>query len=262
MARQALDLKVVEGVARVALDRAEAGNPFDGTFCAELRDVANEIASDAAVRAVLLEARGRFFSVGGDLNAFARNVEQLPARILEWTSAIHMGLARLARLDAPLVAAVHGTAMGGAVALVAQCDVVYCARSAKLGSAFSQIGYSCDSGASSALAARMGLARARRYVLLAETLGAEQAAEAGLVDFVVDDDKVAAEAEQAALRLARGPTRAYGEIRRLFARSLAQPFEAQLEDEARALARVAASEDAREGIRSFVEKRKPSFRGR
>jgi 2-(1,2-epoxy-1,2-dihydrophenyl)acetyl-CoA isomerase len=262
MSRQAVELKVVEGLARVVLSRPEVGNPIDGAFCGELRDVANELAGDPGVRAVLLEARGKFFSVGGDLNAFAANLDRLPDRIREWTAAIHLGVARLARLDAPLVAAVHGTVMGGAVALAALCDVVYCARSAKLGSAFTQIGYSCDGGTSAALAARMGPARARRFVLLAEMLTAEQAAAAGLVDFVVDDDKVAAEAEQTALRLARGPTRAYGEVRRLFARSLAQPFEAQLEDEAQALARVAGTEDAREGIRSFVEKRKPAFHGR
>ena len=262
MSRQAIELKVVDGLARVVLNRPDVGNPIDGSFCGELRDVANELAGDPGVRAVLLEARGRFFSVGGDLNAFAASLERLPDRIREWTAMAHVAVARLARLDAPLVAAVHGTAMGGGVALAALADLVYCARSAKLGSAFAQIGYSCDCGTSSALAARMGPARARRFVLLAETLTAEQAAAAGLVDFVVDDDRVLAEAEQAAQRLSRGPTRAYGEVRRLFARALAQPFEAQLEDEAQALARVAATEDAREGVRSFVEKRKPSFRGR
>lgn len=261
MTREALDLKIADGVARVVLNRPDAGNPFDGAFCAELRDITTEIAGDPAVRAVLIEARGKFFSVGGDLNAFSRHLERLPEKILEWTSTIHVALARLARMDAPLVAAVQGTAMGGGVALLAQCDLVYCARSAKLGSAFTGIGYSCDSGTSAGLAARMGIARARRFVLLAEVLGAEQAAQAGLVDHVVDDHQVLAEAEQAALRLARGPTRAYGEIRRLFARSLAQPLEAQLEDEAQALARVARTEDAREGIRAFGEKRKPTFRG-
>jgi 2-(1,2-epoxy-1,2-dihydrophenyl)acetyl-CoA isomerase len=261
MPRDALDLRLVDGVAHVVLSRPDTGNPFDGDFCAELRDVANELAGDPAVRAVLIEARGKFFSVGGDIGAFAKHLDDLPHRIREWTAALHMGIARLARLNAPLVAAVHGMAMGGAVALVSHCDLVYCARSAKLGSAFTQIGFSCDTGATHALAARMGLARARRFMLLAEVLTAEQAAEAGLVDVVVDDDRVAIEAEQAALRLARGPTRAYGEIRRLFARSLAQPLEAQLEDEAQGLARVAGSEDASEGIRAFLEKRKPAFRG-
>lgn len=262
MPGDALDLKIVDGVAHVVLSRADTGNPFDGVFCAELRDVANQIAGDPAARAVLFSARGRFFSVGGDIGAFAEHLDDLPDRIREWTSELHMGIARLARLDAPLVAAVHGTAMGGAVALVAHCDLVYCARSAKLGSAFAQIGYSCDTGATVALAARMGLARARRFMLLAEVLTAEQAADAGLVDVVVDDDRVAMEAEQAALRLAHGPTRAYGEIRRLFSRSLAQPLEAQLEDEAQGLARVARSEDAAEGIRAFLERRKPAFCGR
>lgn len=262
MARDALDLKIVDGIARIVLSRPDKGNPLDGVFCAELRDVANQIAGDPTVRAVLIEARGKFFSVGGDIASFVAHQDDLPHRIREWTSSLHMGIARLARLDAPLVAAVHGTAMGGAVALVAHCDLVYCARSARLGAAFAQIGYSCDTGSTPALAARMGLARARRFMLLAEMLTADQAAQAGLVDFVVDDEQVDVEAAQAASRLARGPTRAYGEIRRLFARSLAQPLEAQLEDEAQGLARVAGTEDAREGIRAFVEKRRPTFHGR
>ena len=146
--------------------------------------------------------------------------------------------------------------------MIAGCDLVYCARSARLGSAYSQIGYSCDAGGSFALASRMGIARARRFVLLAEMLSAEEAAQTGLVDFVVDDNVLMAEAEKAAVRLANGPTRAYGEIRRLFIKSLGQPFEAQLEDEAQALSRAAGTEDAREGITAFVEKRKPQFRGK
>jgi len=159
------------------------------------------------------------------------------------------------------VAAVHGTAMGGAVAMVSNCDVVYAGRSAKFGAAYAQIGYSCDAGSSTGLASRMGLARARRFMLLSEMLTAEEAGQAGLVDFVVDDAALQAEAEKAAIKLSRGPTRAYGEIRRVVSRALGQPFETQLEEEAQGLARMAGTADAREGITAFVEKRKPNFKG-
>jgi 2-(1,2-epoxy-1,2-dihydrophenyl)acetyl-CoA isomerase len=108
----------------------------------------------------------------------------------------------------------------------------------------------------------MGVARARRFLLLAEMLDSATAAGLGLVDHLVDDEVLLAEAEKAAEKLALGPTRAYGEIRRLFGRALGQPLEAQMEDEAQGLARVAATNDAREGITAFVEKRKPNFQGR
>lgn len=262
MSYESIELTVSDGLARLTINQPELGNPFNAIFCAEVGAVANELATRRDVRAVLLTAKGKFFSVGGDIQMFSQNLDVLPGKIREWTAGLHMGLARLARLDAPIVAAVHATAMGGAVALVANCDLVYAGTSARFGAAYSQIGYSCDAGASFGLASRMGLARARRFLLLAEMLKAEEAAQAGLVDYLVDDASLMAEAEKAAIKLSQGPTRAYGELRRVFSRALGQPFEAQLEDEAQGLSRVAASADAREGILAFVEKRKPKFQGR
>lgn len=262
MTYQSIDLTVTEGLARLVLNQPEAGNPINDTFCNEMLLAANELSSRSDVRAVLMTARGKFFSVGGDVQMFSQNLDTLPSKIRAWTASIHMALARLARLDAPIVAAVHGTAMGGAVAMVSNCDLVYAGRSAKFGAAYVQIGYSCDAGSSTGLASRMGLARARRFMLLSEMLTADEAAQAGLADFVVDDAVLQAEAEKAAIKLSRGPTRAYGEIRRVVSRALGQPFEVQLEEEAQGLARMAGTADAREGITAFVEKRKPVFQGR
>jgi 2-(1,2-epoxy-1,2-dihydrophenyl)acetyl-CoA isomerase len=170
-------------------------------------------------------------------------------------------LQRAWQLPVPIVAAVQGFAMGGAVALVAGCDIVLAEESARLGSAFAQLGFSCDSGSSATLSARMGLARARRFVLLAEVLSSRDALQAGLVDRVVADDKLQDEALALAQSLAQGPTLAYGEIKRLFLRAGAANLQAQLEDEALTLARVSASSDAQEGIAAMVERRKPVFRG-
>ena len=258
---KSMKLTVNEGLARLVFTEDKSGNPFNSDFCRDMRDIANEL-SNTGARALLISAEGRFFSVGGDIGAFYRDLDQLPSKIREWTSDLHMALARLARLDMPLVVAVHAVAMGGATALAANCDVVFAGKSAKFGAAYPQIGYSCDAGASVGLASRMGIARARRFLILNEMIDAEEAAKAGLVDFVVDDAALLAQAEALAIKLSQGPTRAYGEVRRGFSRDLSQPFEAQLEDEAQGLARCAMTADAREGISAFVEKRKPKFIGR
>lgn len=261
MKYESIDLAIGEGVARLTLDQAAIGNPFNEQFCNDWLAVSGELGARKDVRVILLAANGKNFSVGGDIRMFVDQLDVLPERIRQWTAALHTGLARFARLDAPMVAAVHGMAMGGAVALIGSCDVVYAGRRAALGAAYPGIGFSCDAGASRALASRMGHARARRFLICGETLNAEQALATGLVDFVVDDDALNDAAAAMAMRLAAGPTRAYGEIRRLFNTVWGQSLEAQLEDEAQALAMVASSADAREGIRAFAEKRKPGFIG-
>lgn len=261
MSYQTFELTVEDGLARLTLNQPDLGNPFNLQACREFVEVASELGRRRDVRAVLLSARGRYFSVGGDLSMFSSHPDDIAGTVLRQTAQLHMGLARLMRLDAPIVACVHAAAMGGAMSVIANCDLVYAARSARIGAAYAHIGFTCDLGASSGLASRMGISRARRFLLLGETLDAEAAQRVGLVDEVCDDQTLVAEAEQMAMRLSRGPTRAYGEIRRLMARSLAMPLESQLEDEAQALARVAALNDAREGIAAFVDKRKPRFTG-
>jgi len=258
-----IDLSITDGLARLTLNQPDSGNPFNAQFCSEFSQAANLLtARKSEVRAVLLSANGKFFSIGGDIRMFMESIDTLSASIIEWTSTLHMGIARLKRLDAPLIASVHGICMGGGVALVSNCDMVYAGKSARFGAAYPQIGYSCDAGASFGLVSRLGIARARRFMLFNEMLGAEDAMACGLADMVVEDDALAMTAEKAAVRLANGPTRAFGEIRRLVDKALRQPLETQLEDEAQALAGCAGSADAREGLTAFVEKRAPNFKGR
>lgn len=261
MSYQTLKLEVTDGLARLTLNQPQAGNPFNAAFCSEIVTAGNELSGVSGLRAVLLCAEGKFFSVGGDIGMFAKMLDTLPNCIRDWTAGLHMGIARLQRLDAPLIASVHGVCMGGGVAMVSGCDFVIAGQSAQFGAAYPQIGYSCDAGASFGLASRMGIARARRFMLFNEMLDAEAARAAGLVDEVVADDQLAAETDRYAQRLCQGPTRAFGEIRRLINKALRQPLEAQLEDEAQALSRVAGSADAREGVTAFSEKRKARFTG-
>lgn len=253
---------VDDGLARIVFTQAERGNPIDGVFCRELRDLAVELSCRADVRAVLIQAQGRFFSVGGDIRSFVGDRAALPGIIKAWTGDIHSAIARFQRMNAPVVVAVHGDVAGGSVSLAAMADVLYAVEGVKFNAAFSLIGYSCDSGSSITLSTRMGIARAKRFLMLSEVLDAAQAREAGLVDHVVAADALAGEAEKMARRLAAGPTLAYGNIKRLMLSARTQPLESQLEDEAQALAAAASSDDAWEGLMAFTERRKPAFKGR
>ena len=250
------------GLAIVNLAQAARGNPFDGTFTKDFKAVFAELWNAQDLRAVLLRADGANFSFGGDLKSFAPVRHDLAPLVREWTADLHMGLQRAWALPVPIVCAVQGFAMGGGVALLAGCDVVLAAEGARFGSAFAQLGFSCDSGSSVTLTARMGPARAKRFVLLAEVLSANEALAAGLVDRVLPDAQLQDDAIALARKLAAGPTLAYGETKRLFLKAGAAQLQAQLEDEALTLARVASSADAQEGISAMLEKRKPVFQGR
>ena len=261
MIPSAIRVERQNGLAVVSLSQPARGNPFDGDFTRDFKQAFSDLWAAKDLRAVLLRADGDNFSFGGDLKTFYPARAELPALVRRWTADLHMGLQRAWQLPVPIVAAVQGFAMGGGVALLAGCDVVLAAESARLGSAFAQLGFTCDSGSSATLTARMGPARARRFVLLAEVLKSTEALQAGLVDRVVADDKLQAEALVLAQSLAQGPTLAYGEIKRLFLRAGAAHLESQLEDEALTLARISGSVDAQEGITSMVEGPKPVFLG-
>lgn len=263
MKLNAVSLDIHEsGLATLTLNQPERGNPFDGVFIKEMREICLRLWETPGLRCVLLRAEGPNFSVGGDLKSFYPQRDQLAPLVRGWTADLHMGLQRLWQLPVPIVAEVQGFAMGGGVALFAGCDVVLAGKSTRIGSAFAQIGFSCDSGSTVVLTARMGPARAKRFVMLGQVLGSQEALQVGLIDVVVDDELLRQEARAMAERLAKGPTLAYGEIKRLFARASAIQLEAMLEDEALTLARVSGTHDAQEGIASLVEKRKPVFLGK
>lgn len=248
-------------VARLIFTQGGRGNPIDGVFCADLLEVANELSEDASVRAVLMLAEGKNFSFGGDVVAFSGLLDVLPKMIKRWTASLHMAVARLSRIDAPVVAAVQGVCAGGMNGLVAGADYVIARPDARFVAAYAQIGFCPDAGTSIMLSRRMGTARAKRFLLMSETLDADTARTIGLVDELAEGDALVARAESLARQLADGPTKAFGELRRLFLSVCEQSLEAQLESEALALARCSGTSDAREGLTAFVSKCAPSFRG-
>jgi 2-(1,2-epoxy-1,2-dihydrophenyl)acetyl-CoA isomerase len=261
MSFTALRLEVEVGIARLTFIDAARGNPIDATFCAEISEAAVQISENPAVRCVLIAAEGKVFSFGGDIGSFINDLDNLPSNIKRWTSGIHGAISRLQRMDAPVVCAVHSVCAGGMAAFVAGSDIVIAADDARFVAAFAGIGFSNDTGSSIMYTRRMGIARTRKFLLMNETLDANAALAVGLVDEVLPVVEMMPRAEAVARKLADGPTKAFGEMRRLLTSVEDQPLETQLELEAQALARSAGTADAREGLTAFWEKRKPLFTG-
>lgn len=249
------------GLVTITLNQAKRGNPIDGIFCSEIADIANVLSVKKDVRAILFKSNGKVFSFGGDVQSFVKSLDELPLFIKKWTTDLHSAIARFQRMDAPIIAQVHSICAGGMVAFIAGADIVVASEDVKFLAAYSGIGFCCDAGSSTMFARRMGLARARRYLLLNETIEGEEALNIGLIDKLVSQEKLEGAALNIAQKLTKGPTIAYGHIKRLMLSAEDQPLETQLELEAQALSFVSGTQDAKEGLIAFSEKRRPVFNG-
>ncbi len=164
-------------------------------------------------------------------------------------------------MDAPVVGAINGTAAGGGLSLALTTDIAIAAESAKFTMAYTKAGLAPDGSSSFFLARMVGLRRAKEMALLNSVLSARQAMEWGLINQVVADDQVLPEALKMAHHLAKGPTRCFGETKRLILSGATESLESQMERESRAIAAMAGSADGREGVAAFIAKRTPKFKG-
>ena len=261
MKGKSVQLELRDSVARITLTQGERGNPFDQVFCAELCDAAVECDENPQIRAILITAQGKYFSVGADLKALGQDMEKLPRWLKAATANLHMAIARFSRCDAPIVLAAHALVTGGAVALTAMADFALAAPEASFYAAYAGIGFASDGGGSYYLPRRVGSRRASEFLLLNEHWTVQQAEQYGLINRIVAAEALQAESLQLAQQLAQGPTRTLGETRRLLLSSFDQPLDAQLELEARAIARCSRTQDSQRAIAAVLAKQKPEFSG-
>jgi 2-(1,2-epoxy-1,2-dihydrophenyl)acetyl-CoA isomerase len=262
MSYKSFRFEIAEGVAHVTFDQPDRGNPMDLDFNTELSRIATECDETAGVRCVLIDAVGKYFGVGADLKTMNRDRAELQIFIKNATVGLHSALSRFARMDAPVVVATHALTVGGFVSLCAAADFCIAAQSARFYSAYTGIGLVCDGGGSTFLPRRVGTRKATEFYLRNQTWSAEEALQNGLINQVVPDADLHDRAWALARELASGPTRAYGEIKNLILSTWEQPIEAQMELEARAMARVTRTEDGWNGICDVGARRKPRFVGR
>jgi 2-(1,2-epoxy-1,2-dihydrophenyl)acetyl-CoA isomerase len=252
-------LEIRESVAFLTLARPDAANTMNLEFGREFLATVLAIEAAPTVRAVLLTGQGKNFCFGGDLKGMMASGSEVRAYLSELTTNLHAGMALLARLDAPVIAAVNGTAAGAGLGLVLAADLAIAARSAKFAPAYTGVGLTPDAGCTFLLPRAVGYKRAMELFLTNRVLDAQQALDWGLVNQVVEDESLAETAAALAARLAAGPVGAFGAVKRLLAD--AEPgFEAQLARESRSISSRGMTVEGREGIAAFLEKRAPRFK--
>jgi 2-(1,2-epoxy-1,2-dihydrophenyl)acetyl-CoA isomerase len=248
------------GVAHLRLVRPEAANTIDLPTARALQEAVERLADDPAVRAVLITGAGRMFCGGGDLRAFSAEAD-LPRHLRAVTDALHMAVVRLGRLDAPVVAAVQGSAAGAGFSLACAADLVLAAESARFVPAYTRIGLSPDGSLTATLPRLVGARRAAELLLTNRSLDAREAVDWGIATRVVPDGSLLEEAQGLAAELARGPVGSYGAVKRLLRSTWTLPLEAQLVEEAQTLSARASTAEGREGIAAFLAKRAPDYVG-
>ncbi len=258
---RAIRFSVQNHVAHLVLNRPESANVINLDVAKELMTAAIQCDEDPDVRAILLRGEGPMFSGGGDLKTFAKQREALPTHLKEVTTYLHGAISRFCRQSAPTVCAVQGFAAGGGFSLAICCDLLVAAESAKFTMAYTKAGLTPDGSSTYFLARQIGLRRAMDLALTNRILTASEALEWGLVSRVAADGEFLKVAEALARKLATGATWALGTAKKLLHQGLNESLETQMEMETRAIADAVRTADAEEGIRAFLEKRKPAFRG-
>jgi 2-(1,2-epoxy-1,2-dihydrophenyl)acetyl-CoA isomerase len=256
-----------DGVATLTMNRPKARNALSGEMRDALDVAFHELERDDSVRCVVLRGMGDHFMAGGDVKGFGEilsedlSEDELRDLFIHRVHDLHPLMFAMRRMPKPIVASVRGAAAGAGVSFAACCDLIIAAEDAFFTLAYCHIGLSPDGGSTFALPRSIGTKRAMEMALLGERLDARTMAGFGLVNFVVPTEDLEAETATLAGRLASGPTRAYGNAKRLIHASLENQMERQLQREAEAFADCVTTDDFREGVAAFMQKRRATFRG-
>ncbi|GAB3278529.1 enoyl-CoA hydratase/isomerase family protein [Kineosporia babensis] len=250
-----------EGAVTVlTLNRPQRRNALDADSKKALRRAVEEVAADESVRAVVLTGAGGSFCGGQDLAEHAEALRTDPATAFATVEQDYAPIVQaLITMPKPVIAAVEGTCVGAGLALALACDLRIMAEDAVLGTAFTAIGLTCDSGLSLTLTQSVGPSRAKELLLLGQSFSPAEAGTWGIAGRIVPTGQVQQHARETAARLAAGPTLAYAETKKLIDTAALTTV---LHNEALAQARLGLSTDHRAAVEAFLAKRRPSFEGR
>lgn len=258
--------RIEDGVATVILNEPEVRNALTPAMRGAFIEAIHRIELDDAVRCVVVKGAGDHFMAGGDIRTMRKRLDLDKAErrrtVLEGVTAIHMPILAIRRMGKPVIASVQGAVAGFGMGLLGACDLAIAADDAIFTLAYCHIGASPDGGSSYFVARNLGLKHQMELALLGERFDAQRAKELGLVNWVVPRAELEAETGRLARRLAAGPTRAYANAKALFNAAHGRAIEAQLQMEGELIADSMTTEDHAEGVRAFLEKRKPVFQGR
>jgi 2-(1,2-epoxy-1,2-dihydrophenyl)acetyl-CoA isomerase len=245
------------GVLTVTMNRPEKKNAANGTMWEELRETWTAIALDPDVRCVVMTGAGDAFCSGADLGGQGRSVHQLQAM-----NMIHMTVQALHHVMVPIIAKVNGVAAGAGCNLALECDLIVASDQARFSEIFARRGLSVDFGGTWALPRLVGLHRAKELAFFADIISAEQAGDIGLVNRVVPHDELDAFVADWADRLAAGPPLTLAMTKRMLNHGATADLAAALDAEGLAQTVNFSTEDTKEAVAAFLEKRSPEFHGR
>ena len=262
MGYNTIEFDINEGVATLTLNRPQALNSFTAEMHAEIREVMQPVIHDDSIRCLVLTGAGRGFCAGQDLGDRSVTTGGGPPDLGESVKNNYNPLIRsIMELPKPVICAVNGVAAGAGSSIALACDIVLAARSASFIQVFCKIGLIPDSGGTWNLPRAVGLARAKGLAMLGDRLPAETAEEWGLIWKCIDDDNLQEEAQKMAHHFATQPTRALGRIKQLLNASGTNTLVEQTDLEQQAMQELGQSDDYREGVAAFMEKRPPVFKG-
>ena len=257
-----LKFYIEDRIATVIINRSNNANAINAKMAEELFEISLKCARNNNLGALVITSEGKTFNSGGDLKEFndppgGRKDEHL-AKV---ASNLHNALIRFAHMDAPVIIAVNGIAAGGGFSLALSGDYVLAAESAKLVSAYTASGLTPDGSSTYFLSNHVGLLRAKELFLFNKVLSAQEAFHWGLVNDVVPEDDLKRKTAAIEKKVAYGPTKAFGGVKRLLLSSFADSIEAQLDKETRQIVGTTETHDGPHGIESFLNKRRPNFKG-
>jgi 2-(1,2-epoxy-1,2-dihydrophenyl)acetyl-CoA isomerase len=254
-----IDTEQRGNILAIALNRPDAYNALNLEMMKMLSEALASAATDPAIEGVLLTGNGKAFCSGGDLKWISQQADSAGAVLYRLAPEFHNSIERIRRMEKPIVAAINGIAAGGGFSLALACDFRVMGESAVLRQAYTSSGLSMDGGGSFALPRILGLAKAMEIMAFDSPISAAEALEWGLVTKVVPDDQVIPETLGMLSTLTQGALHSFAWSKRLMLESFSNTLDTQLELERQGISDCAAHPNGQEGIKAFIEKRKPNF---
>ena len=255
-----ISLKIENSVATISLNRPEVFNSFNREMALNLQSILNECEANDEVRAIVLTGNGKAFCAGQDLNEVT-NPELNPGfkKILE--EHYNPIIQKIREIKKPIIAAVNGVAAGAGANIALACDIVVAHEKVNFIQAFSLIGLVPDSGGTYFLPRLIGFQKAQALAMLGDKISATEAEKIGMIYKCVNIDEFENTINSLAEKLSKMPTKALGFIKELYNSSMTNTLNEQLDLESKLQIQAANTNDYREGVAAFIEKRQPSFKG-